>query len=136
MKKVIDDNGFHESFTNDAVSFYWSELRKSLSEMTHHNITVSKLGVFTVKHWKIDEFIESYKVHLEKIEAMTWKEATYRKSIENQYSNFQRLKSHIEDEFQRKAEKKKTRQEYESIKTMGEQVQDNGGAPEQCDKEG
>ena len=136
LEKVITENGFHEGFTKDAVSFYWSELRKHLSEMTHPNITVTKLGVFTVKHWKIDEFIQSYKVHLERTEALTWTEATYRKSMERQHANFVRLKSEMEKEFQRKVDKKKTRDEYESFKTMGEQIQDNGGSPEQCDQEG
>lgn len=136
LEKVIKENQFHESFTRDAVSFYWSELRKHLSEMTSPNITVTKLGVFTVKHWKIEEFIESYRINLEKTEALTWTEATYRKSIEKQHASFVRLKNEMEKEFERKAEKKKTRQEYEHTKTMGEQIQDNGGTPEQCDQEG
>lgn len=136
LQKVINDNGFHEGFTKDAVSFYWSELRKHLSEMISPSITVTKLGIFTVKHWKIDEFIESYKIHLDKTEALTWTEATYRKNMEQQHANFVRLKSEMEKEFERKDEKKKTREAYESAKIMGEQIQDNGGSPEQCDQEG
>lgn len=136
LKKLVEEKGLDESFTNDAVSFFWSELRKNLTEMTHYNITVSKLGIFNIKHWKIDEFVESYRIHLEKTSALTWKEATYKQSMEKQYHNFLRLKKNIEKEFERKVEKKKTRQEYESAKTMGEQIQDNGGSPEQCDQEG
>jgi hypothetical protein len=136
LEKVVKENGFDESFTNDAVSFFWTELRKNLSEMAEPSITVSKLGIFTVKHWKIDEFVDAFKNGLDNADAMTWQQATYRKAMEKQHENFLRLKDKIESEFDRKNQKKKTREEYESAKTMGEQIQDNGGSPEQCDQEG
>ena len=135
MRKVIDDNGFDKQFAEDSVSFMWSEIRKHLSEMTYSSITVRKLGIFLVKPWKVEQYIESYKKHIEK-DALTVAEFTYKKHMESQYKAFIRIKKELDKELKRKAEKKKTRQEYESAKTMGEQIQDNGGAPEQCDQEG
>ena len=135
LRKVIDDNGFDKQFAEDSVSFMWSEIRKHLSEMTYSSITVRKLGIFLVKPWKVEQYIESYKKHIEK-DALTFAEFTYKKHMESQYKAFIRIKKELDKELKRKAEKKKTRQEYESAKTMGEQVQDNGGAPEQCDQEG
>lgn len=134
LRKVIDDNGFDRQFAEDSVSFMWSEIRKHLSDMTYSSITVRKLGIFLVKPWKVDQYIESYKKHIEK-DALTFAEFTYKKHMQKQYKAFIRIKKELDKESKRKAEKKKTRQEYESAKTMGEQVQDNGGAPEQCDQE-
>lgn len=136
LKQVINENNFDQSFTEDAVSFFWSEVRKHLSEMTHCSLTINNLGIFTIKHWKIDEFIETYHKHLNKGDAMTFKEATYRKTMEKQYNNFLRIKEIFEKEELRKLETKEKRKKYESTKTMGGEVQDNGGAPEQCDQEG
>ena len=136
LKKVVDENSFDYSFTEDAISFFWSEVRKHLSEMTHFNINISGFGAFTIKHWKIDEFIQSFDKHLNKGDAMTFSEAKYRKSMEKQYANFLRIKEEIDKEELRKLETKEKRKKYELAKTMGEQVQDNGGTPEQCDQEG
>jgi len=132
---MIRKNGFERQFAEDSVSFLSSEIRKHLSDVTYSSITVRKLGIFVVKPWKIDQYIENYKKHIEK-DALTFAEFTYKKHMEKQYQSFLRIKKELDKELVRKAEKKKTRQEYESAKTMGEQIQDNGGSPEQCDQEG
>ena len=135
LHEMIRKNGFERQFAEDSVSFLWSEIRKHLSDITYSSITVRKLGIFVVKPWKIDQYIENYKKHIEK-DALTFAEFTYKKHMEKQYESFLRIKKELDKELVRKAEKKKTRQEYESAKTMGEQIQDNGGSPEQCDQEG
>jgi len=136
LDKIISENGLSKNFTEDAVSFYWSEVRRHLSNMDSPSLTVTKLGIFNIKYWKIDEFIDSYKRHLENKEPLTWKEATYRKQMEKQYENFVKIKKTMDKEFDRKLEKKEKRKQYESAKTMGEQIQDNGGTPEQRNQEG
>ncbi len=136
LRKVIDENGFDHGFTEDAVSFFWSEIRKHLSEMTHYNISISNLGIFTIKHWRLDEFVDTYEKHLNKGDAMTFQEAKYRKSMEKQYNNFLRIKKEFDKEAFRKLETKEKRRKYESAKIMGEQIQNNGGSSEQCDQEG
>lgn len=136
LKKTIEENGFDKSFAEDAVSFYWSEIRKNLSNLAHTSIVVRKLGNFNIKTWRVDEFVETYKKFSEKSDAMTFKEAAYKKGMETQYSAFLRIKEDILKEEKRKIDKKQIRAEYESTKTMGEQIQDNGGTPEQRNQEG
>lgn len=128
LKKVIDDKGLDKGFTEDAVSFFWSEVRRNLTELSTISINVRRFGIFTVKEWKIDEFIGNYKKHLDKTDAMTFEEAKYRKVMETQYARFLKLKEMLEKENLRKIEIKKTRTEYESFKSMGEQGQDTGGS--------
>lgn len=136
LKKTIDESGFDKSLAEDVVSFYWSEIRKNLSDLAHTTIVVRKLGNFNIKTWKVDEFVDIYRKSVEKMEAMTFKEAAYKKAMEKQYAAFLRIREDIKKEEKRKVDKKQIRAEYESAKTMGEQIQDNGGTPEQRNQEG
>lgn len=136
LKTVIEDKGFDKGFAEDAVSFFWSEVRKNLSDLSYHTISVSRFGLFNIKYWKIEEFIDSYRIFLEKAETMSFREMRYKVAMEKQYNSFLEMKKKYDAEMGRKEDKKKIRQEYEHTKTMGEQVQDNGGSPEQCNQEG
>lgn len=40
---------------NAVVTFYWQEVRRSLSSLKHARVHVTNLGDFVVKHWKLDE---------------------------------------------------------------------------------
>jgi hypothetical protein len=60
LLKLIEEKKYDRSFAEDAVSFFWSELRKNLSELSSGSITVRRLGIFQIKEWKIEEFIASY----------------------------------------------------------------------------
>ena len=40
------------------ISFYWDQIRKSLSSLKHSRVHVTNLGDFVIKHWKLDEKIE------------------------------------------------------------------------------
>lgn len=127
LKKVIDEKKLDKGFTEDAVSFFWSEVRKTLTDLSTTSVVIRRFGIFTVKEWKVDEFIGNYKKHLDKGDAMTFEEAKYRKVMETQYNRFLKLKEIIEKEQTRKTEIKQNRIEYESFKDMGEQGEDPGG---------
>lgn len=131
LRKLIEEKGYDKSFTEDAVSFYWSEVRKSLSELAAATITIRRLGTFQIKDWKVDEFIASYKKHLDTYEGLTFREFKYRRQMENQYNNFLKLKDELAECEKKKLGIKNKRTEYENNKTLGQQGQDNGGAGEQ-----
>lgn len=136
LHKLIEEREYDRSFAEDAVSFFWSEIRKSLSELTSGNITIRRLGTFQIKDWKIDEFIASYKKHLDTHEGLTFKEFKYRRQMENQYNNFLRLKTEMEERNLHKQKVKEKKTEYENNKALGQPGQDNGGADEQRLQEG
>lgn len=136
LKRVAKESGYDTSYMEDAVSFFWSDVRKHLSELTFHSITIPVMGRFMVKHWRIDEYIANYQKHLSTNTAYTFKTAIYRNSMRKQYKNFLRLKKEFEKELVKKDLKKEEKRQYELAKTMGEQVQNNGGSSKQCDKEG
>lgn len=133
---MISEKGYDAQFAEDTVSFFWSEVRKNLSELTNLSVTVRRLGIFMVKPWKVEEFIDNYRKFLDGNEALTFKQAEYRRKMEKQFETFLRLKEGFKFEETRKQATQKKRKEYELAKTMGEQIQDNGGSPEQCDQKG
>lgn len=136
LLKLIEEKKYDRSFAEDAVSFFWSELRKNLSELSSGSITVRRLGIFQIKEWKIEEFIASYKKHLDTHEGLTFREFKYRRQMEEQYNNFQRLYQEMIGRNLLKQEVKKKRIEYEDNKTMGQPGQDHGRSDEQCVQEG
>lgn len=46
-----------EETVKDIVTYYWQEIRTSLSTLRHNRVHISNLGDFTVKEWKIDDKI-------------------------------------------------------------------------------
>lgn len=136
LHKLIEERGYDRSFAEDAVSFFWSEVRKNLSELSSGSITIRRLGIFQIKDWKVDEFLDSYKKHLDRHDGLTFKEFKYRREMEAQYNNFLRLKSEMEEREKHKHSVKEKRIEYENNKTLGQPGQDNGGVGEQRLQEG
>jgi len=47
-----------EVLITDVVSFYWEEVRKSLSNLKHSRIHITNLGDFIIKNWKIDDKVK------------------------------------------------------------------------------
>jgi len=133
---MIAEKEYDAQFAEDTVSFFWSEVRKSLSELSSTSITIRKLGIFLVKHWKIEESVNIYKKHLEKNEALTFKQAALKKRMEQHYEKLTVIQDKFTQEGNRKIKNAEKRKKYESAKTMGEQIQDNGGASEQRNQEG
>lgn len=91
-----------EKTIEDVVSYYWQEVRKSLSGLKHQRIHLTNLGDFYVKHWKMDEKITA----LEK-----WEETNKQKGLQQITARFKTaetlfdlksLKKSMEEEAQRK----------------------------------
>lgn len=58
IPEVANQMELSPELVGDITSFYWQEIRKNLSALSHQRIHVSGLGDFTIKDWKIDEKIE------------------------------------------------------------------------------
>jgi nucleoid DNA-binding protein len=55
---VAKQLGVSEQMVSDVTSFYWHEIRKSLSSLKHARVHVTNLGDFTIKHWKLNDKID------------------------------------------------------------------------------
>lgn len=57
IPKVAEQTGLSQEVVDAIISFYWQEVRKSLSGLKHSRVHITNLGDFTIKHWKLDEKI-------------------------------------------------------------------------------
>lgn len=58
ISETAVEMGVSEQMVSDIVSFYYHEVRKSLSGLEHVRVHLTNLGDFTIKHWKLSEKIE------------------------------------------------------------------------------
>lgn len=84
---VAKELGLSESLVQDVTSYYWQEIRKNLSSLSHSRIHITNLGDFTVKHWKIDDKI----LMLEQ-----WEENNRQKGMQQMTARFKTAESLFE----------------------------------------
>jgi len=91
-----------EEVVEDIVNYYWEEVRKNMSSLSHQRIHLTNLGDFTIKHWKLEDKIISLEKWEENNKLKGMQELTARfKTAENLF-NLKNLKGIIEEENQRK----------------------------------
>jgi nucleoid DNA-binding protein len=86
----------------DVILYYWREIRKSLSGLSHSRIHVTNLGDFVTKHWKIDEKIEMLEKWEESNKLKGMQQITARFKTAESLFDLKNLKKIVEEENQRK----------------------------------
>jgi hypothetical protein len=131
-KPTAEDLGLAENLVNDVIDFYWTKLRKHISALDYDNINIPNLGVFKVKHWKIDETVEKYKLHISRMEGK-FTEHIVKRDLEERIAKLHLVKKSVEEtELKFKA----IRDARNNKNNMEEQGPDMGGLSEQSDQEG
>ena len=102
IPRVVEKTGEETSLVEDVVQFYWQEVRKSLSTLSHARIHLTNLGDFTIKHWKVDEKLEFLSKWKETNDQMGREKITQRFKTEENIKHLREVKSLIEEEQQRK----------------------------------
>ena len=90
-----------EDVVSTVLSYYWQEVRKSMSALKHSRIHLTNLGDFVIKHWKVDEKIQKLEQFEEKNKQKGLQQMTARfKTAETLY-DLKNLKKIMEEEKQR-----------------------------------
>ena len=122
-----------ESLVEDLTAYYWQEVKRSLTSLADPQIHITNLGNFTIKHWKIDEKIESYERFEEMNKQKGLQQMTARFKTAERVYDLKKVKELVEAEKQRKEFiklHKTTENESKNISDMEEQGVDNGGDKE------
>jgi nucleoid DNA-binding protein len=99
---VVKETGVSKDVVDAAISFYYREVRQSLSALVHNRIHISNLGDFVIKHWKIDDKIDMLQKFEENSKAKGLQKMTARfKTAESLYE-LRNIKKVINEENQRK----------------------------------
>lgn len=105
-----------ESLVDDIVSFYWSTVRKALTEFKGPSITVPNLGTFKARYSKLDKIEHKYQTYLEGLvpEKMTFNKHTMQNTALQKLEGLRRMREEMQEEYNRKLEVKRKRKEYEA----------------------
>ena len=130
---VAEELGLSQQMVSDVTSFYWQEIRKSLSSLKHARIHVTNLGDFTIKHWKLDDKIESLENFKENFRQRGLQEIVTRFRTDEALFDLKAIKVLMEEEKQRKDfiklhKTKSNESKREHNQDMEEQGSDPGGS--------
>lgn len=101
IPEVAAQTELSEDTVNTVLSYYWQEVRKSMSALKHSRIHLTNLGDFVIKHWKVDNKIQMLEQFEEKNKQKGLQQMTARfKTAETLY-DLKNLKKIMEEEKQR-----------------------------------
>jgi nucleoid DNA-binding protein len=84
IKKVAKEKEYNEELMTEAVSFFYSSLRKALSSLEDSKILVPKLGTFAIRKMRMNKMIEEKERLVEKLNPHVFnKYDSYRKHSED-----------------------------------------------------
>jgi len=117
IKPTAESLELSESIVGDVIDFYWSNVRKALSDIEGPSITVTNLGTFKVRYNKISLLEKKYQHYLDNSEEISMEKMTFNKHALQKLSKMklERLKAvkeELEAEHARKHEVKLKRQAY------------------------
>ena len=99
---VAEELHLSEQMVTDVTSFYWQEIRKSLSSLKHSRIHITNLGDFTIKHWKLDDKIDMLEKFKENFRQKGLQEIVTRFRTDETLFDLKGIKALMEEEKQRK----------------------------------
>jgi hypothetical protein len=117
------------SKVEDAVGFFYSELRKSLTNMAGPNVKVPNIGTFKVKPSELPKLKDKYEGHLSVLSPDTFTQMSTKKDLEIRLEKVNNLQKMLDDEKARKHEFLKKKNEY-TKNNMEEPKADSGGSSE------
>lgn len=107
------------TLVEDVISFYFTELRKTLSNLECHNIQVEGLGSFKVKANELPKLIKKYEKHLDVIKPETFNQMAIKKDIEDKLYKVLKVQEQLIEDRERKIKFYKDKHE-KSNKNMEE----------------
>ena len=102
ISEVADETNVSKETAEDIILYYWREVRKHLSSLSHNRVHVTNLGDFVTKHWKIDGRIEALEKWEENNRQKGLQQITARFKTAESLFDLKNLRKIIEEENQRK----------------------------------
>lgn len=127
IKPTAEALGLSESLVDDIASFYWSNVRKELSELESPSVTVTNLCIFQVRYKKIDTLKKKYLNYLNGLtpENMTFNKHTIQNLSKEKLKKLDEIRDKMQEEFQRQKEVRAKRKEYVTNKTVEREGEDS-----------
>jgi hypothetical protein len=98
------DLDLDSQLVEEVVSFYYSTLRKTLSELKCYNVQVENIGTFKAKSKELPKLIAKYKKHLSVLNTETFRGMRTKKDVEEKLAKVVALQDQINETRKRKQE--------------------------------
>lgn len=95
-KLTAQELELNEELVKDILETYWSEVRKTLSEMRYHAVNVHNLGTFRIKDWKLKEAIVNYERILSYNDGKSFQKMAMRYSLEDKIQKLKKAQEFID----------------------------------------
>jgi len=104
VKQVAEDMDIPISTVDDIISFYYKEVRKTLSSLEHLRIDLPGLGNFVIKKKSVDRLAKKYKILMEKYDNQTFSNYHNKKSAESKLERLGKATVKIQEFLKEKKE--------------------------------
>ena len=130
ISEVAKQTDLSEDAVSSIISYYWREVRKSLSSLKHPRIHVTNLGDFVTKHWKLDDKIDMLEKFEDNNKQKGLQKITARYKTAETLFDLKNLKKLMAEEAQRaefiKLHKNESKREHN--KDLEDKGSDTGGS--------
>jgi hypothetical protein len=124
FKDVSEELDISENLLEDIIGFYYKEVRKNLTELSHPRINVEGLGQFVARPGIVRKSIPRLKKMLENHDTSTFSAYYNKKMLEEKVAALQKLEKQLDIVDNKRLEFKKKK--YENTEdNLGEQSKDS-----------
>ena len=102
FEQVAKDIGVHKDVVEDMVTFYYSRVRKNLSNLTDTHINVSNLGTFKLRKKRLENNIKRNKDIIGNLEKMTYKDYDKYVPVKNKLQKMEQALSMLNKKLENK----------------------------------
>ena len=110
-KQIEEELNVSESLVDAFITFYYKEIRKTLSELNHSKVNIDGLGVMAIKPRTVDGLINKYTNRVNKMDTNTLNNYSYKKRTEDKLELLHKVKEMLDSEKQVKQEFIKKKQD-------------------------
>lgn len=103
LPEIANELNLAEDLIKDVTSYYWEEVRKSLSKLKHQRVHITNLGDFVIKDWKLNDKIKDLEKWEEGNKLQGMQEITARFKTAETLFDLKNLQTLIGEEKQRAA---------------------------------
>ena len=116
IQPTVEELDCEIELVEDVVSFFYSAVRKNLTELSGPNIQVANLGSFKVKQKELPKLVVKYSKHLDVLEPETFNQMALQKTLELKLERVLNLQKQIDEEGMRKTKFMITKNERKKAK--------------------
>lgn len=99
---IAEECNVHKDLVSDFISFFYSKVRKQLSELNHSNIYLPNLGTFKLRLGRLKKSIKRNKDILGNIEKNTYKGYAKHIPIKEKINSMENALNNLEQQIQEK----------------------------------